>query len=126
MAVFSPAGSLCSGERRGQVVLSKTRSLRHVHVTLGLRHPWLRTVLEAVARPRHPTSRLGRFQHGVWASVRGMAFRNRAEPWMAEPSVHGRIHSVFRKAIPLTLACTSAEKSDSRNGGKPEHFNPGL
>lgn len=52
--------------------------------------------------------------------------RRSNKPCGAEPSVHGRIHSVFRKAIPLTLACTSAEKSDSRNGGKPEHFNPGL
>ncbi|KEF30926.1 hypothetical protein D777_02868 [Marinobacter nitratireducens] len=27
------------------------------------------------------------------------AFRNRAEPWMAEPSVQGRIYSVFLKAL---------------------------
>src|SRR5690554_6851835 len=34
------------------------------------------------------------------ASGGGCAFRNLAEPWMAEQSVHGRIHSVFRKAHP--------------------------
>src|SRR5680860_1615107 len=33
-------------------------------------------------------------------------FQNRAEPWMAEPSVHGRIHSVFWKSplFPRRLA----------------------
>ena len=31
--------------------LSKTRSLRHIHVALGLRHPWLRTVLESIPHP---------------------------------------------------------------------------
>ena len=30
----------------------------------------------------------------------GRLFQNRAEPWMAEPSVHGRIHSVFWKSLP--------------------------
>jgi len=34
----------------------------------------------------------------------GRAFQNRAEPWMAEPSVHGRIHSVFWKALPTRAA----------------------
>ena len=33
-------------------MLSKTRSLRHIHVALGLRHPWLRTVLESSLDPR--------------------------------------------------------------------------
>ena len=32
-------------------MLSKTRSLRHIHVALGLRHPWLRTVLESIPHP---------------------------------------------------------------------------
>ena len=34
--------------------LSKTRSLRHIHVTLGLRHPWLRTVLESQSHTPAP------------------------------------------------------------------------
>ncbi len=37
-------------------MLSKTRSLRHIHVALGLRHPWLRTVLENPPRKAAQTT----------------------------------------------------------------------
>ncbi len=49
-----------------------------------------------------------------WACEGGGAFQNRAEPWMAEPSVQGCIHSVFWKAPPPSQALLLNQKASPR------------
>ncbi|MEP3590733.1 MAG: hypothetical protein ABJM19_04410 [Marinobacter sp.] len=48
----------------------------------------------------------------VGEDVRDTAFRNLAEPWMAEQSVQGSIHSVFLKAVSRTSSSTKVPFKD--------------
>ena len=52
----------------------------------------------------------------------GRLFQNRAEPWMAEPSVHGRIHSVFWKSLPTRdhpKVCVCFKDYTNKNATNP-------
>lgn len=73
-----------------------------------LRHPWLRKVLERSAQPHHPTVEWLSFQLQGRCEQVGMAFRNRAEPWMAEPEPHMDVLRRVPESHPHLLACTKA------------------
>src|SRR5690554_669214 len=59
------------------VLSPKTRSLRHIHVALGLRHPWLRTVLGESTPTARQTFQLTSTTHRVKTLHRGHTAKNR-------------------------------------------------
>src|SRR5690554_1599486 len=62
----------------------------------------------------------------VWA---GRFFQNLAEPWMAEQSVHGRIHSVFWKNLPAQAAPPKVKTragEENSHDGRNKQRDPGI
>ncbi len=53
-----------------------------------------------------------------------MAFRNRAEPWMAEPEPHRDVSRRVSESHPHLLACTKAKHVEMGNGVQKGYFNP--
>lgn len=53
----------------------------------------------------------GQIDSKVWELMPGTSFQNLVEPWMAEQSVHGRIHSVFWKDVPGISSFAVAHKT---------------
>ena len=53
-----------------------------------------------------------------------MAFRNRAEPWMAEPEPHRDVSRRVSESHTHLLACTEAKHVEIGNGVQKGYFNP--
>src|SRR5690554_531346 len=58
----------------------------------------------------------------------GHAFQNLAEPWMAEQSVQGSIHSVFWKACPEHAAPPKIDRAGEKHShdGRNKQRDPGI
>src|SRR5690554_7975734 len=62
-----------------------------------------------------------------WTASPGPAVRRRSnKPCGAEPEPNMDVLRRVSETCPYLLACTDTDRDDQRNGGQPEHFNPGL